>query len=210
MSKHGKFISDWRGAFEQISVWFEALNERPCEWTKVDWERLADLYRVSNISDANDFDTLCGELKKEGCVRDKTLLIRIGNWKAYGRIKDTIQCSEKNEKVAEITRQVFKTIRDNHSVDSSVAAIKSLHRELDGIGIPMASTLLAMYDPDNFAVIDRWAFSTLFPEQKGAIEIASYKQWRKYMGKILSMRQKTGLRCRDIDASLWFVSRMKR
>ena len=62
------------------------------------------LYRLSNISDADAFDALSAELQKEGCVYDKSVLIQMAEWKTYGRIKDRLERSKKNDQVAEITR----------------------------------------------------------------------------------------------------------
>lgn len=217
------FISDLAESFQEAWDTFHGvLDLKPSEWSQGDWQRLADLCSLSRIADAKGFDALSQKLRSHGCVSDKETLIKIGKWKTRGRITKVLR-KNKDRDVRATSNAAFEMIDKltptQGSMNASIEAIKCLlngtddERELKrikGIGIPMASALLAMYKPNDFPVIDRLAFALLFPEESAdRVEISTYRQWKRYLRSVQKLANDNGLRCRDIDVALWFVGSAK-
>jgi len=197
-----KFVSDWRDAFQQAWDWFnQVAKTEKRRWTTSDWKRLVDLHRLAEISDATEFDRLSLIVQSEKCVPDKDTLRSIGKWKSYERTSHLLK-KNSNEKVRSTTAEAFRMIRGRDLIHESEDAMKHL-RHLQGVGIATASALLAMYDPKNFAVIDRLAYGELFPNRTD--EITSYAQWKEYLDQVMRLAHAHNLDCRDIDTALWFV-----
>nr|MDO8098886.1 hypothetical protein [Candidatus Njordarchaeota archaeon] len=133
---------------------------------------------------------------------DRRTLIRIGKWKAYGRIERRLS-KNRDKKVASTSRMAFESISQDCSIEGSIEAIKHLRDGIRDLGIPMASAILTMYDPLNFGVIDTRAWSALF--DKKTSQITSYRQWGRYLREIRRLAKLHPMKCREIDASLWFV-----
>jgi hypothetical protein len=205
MNRLAEFRSDWSAAFQKAWDLFAHVGcKSPDEWTSSEWKRLVDLCSLSYVPETETFHSLGLKLRRERCVPDKATLVRIGNWKAYGRIRELLK--EKNKKsktVKETSREAFEMIRQEASIKGSTRAIECLRDGIKDLGIPMASAILTMYDPLNFGVIDSRVWSTLF--RKKTSRITSYGQWERYLCEIRRLAKLHQMKCREIDAALWFV-----
>jgi hypothetical protein len=86
MTGSDMFNSDLARTFQEAwETFHRALRLEPDDWSKTDWKRLVDLYRLSRITDAKKFDALSNELYSKRCVPDTRTLIEIGEWKAQSR-----------------------------------------------------------------------------------------------------------------------------
>jgi len=204
MSQLTEFRSDWKATFQKACDWFVYVRSKsPDDWTSSDWRRLVDLCSLSYIPETETFHSLGLKLRREKCIPDKTTLVKIGNWKAYGRIKKLLKSkNRKNRTIKETSRKAFEMIHRDPSINESVRAIKCLQDGIKGLRIPMASAILTMYDPMNFGVIDKRAWLTLFRKETNQI---GYDQWKRYLSKITRLARLHQMKCREIDAALWFV-----
>jgi hypothetical protein len=220
MTSSGMFNSDLAGTFQEAwDTFHRALHLKPDDWSKTDWQRLVDLYRLSRIADVKKFDALSNELQSLRCVPDTRTLIEIGEWKARKRITGRLQ-GNKDSDVRDTSKTAFEMIErftpTQGGLKASIQAIKCLREGFDGqrkrkpiqgMGIPMASVLLAMYSPKDFPVIDRLAYSLLCPKESvQGVEISGYKQWTTYLERVQGLANRHGLGCRDIDSALWSVA----
>lgn len=138
--------------------------------------------------DAEKFDELSRKLNENCCVPDKATLIEIGDWKALGRLRKLLDCRHnRDELVKKTTREAFKDLdhipadkKDDPSWSWSVMSSLRSPRGLRGVQVPMASTLLAMYRPEWYQVIDRLVYALLFEITDRNIEITSQSHWANY------------------------------
>lgn len=71
---------------------------------------------------------------------------------------------------------------------------------LDGVGVPVASALLAMYQPERYGVMDRRAWKTLFGRDKAPFTARDYV---RYLRRIRELGAEVGLTPREVDKALW-------
>ena len=83
---------------------------------------------------------------------------------------------------------------------------------LDGVGVPVASTLLAAWRPEEFTIIDIWALAALahFGEHANgvAFDARSQAQWEsdyeQYLAGCAAIAERVKpLTLRDVDRALW-------
>jgi len=202
-----RFKSDWHDELETIWDWALKTLGRPTHvWRTVDWLRLADVYRLSNMADSVLFDELHRLIRTRNCIPDVATLLRVGDWKAP-RSKHWL-AKNSDADVSHITREALSLIRHDPSLKSSEEAMETLWNGLYGIGIPMASTLFTLYGPIRFGVIDTFAWECLFNEKN--VQLTSFPQWRRYLNRIRGLADLHGLDCRDVDAALWYAGTLRR
>jgi hypothetical protein len=135
-------------------------------------------------------------LKNKGFLT-KSDLFEIARWKSPRRAKDVFK--NKEGKVEDITRIIFKK---DHPEDK----IKGLD-DLKGVGIPTASAILCVCDPENYGVIDIRAWNTLSETDKSFIKKKysnfAIKDYKKYLVKIRDLADKNKMTCRQVDMALW-------
>jgi thermostable 8-oxoguanine DNA glycosylase len=103
--------------------------------------------------------------------------------------------------VTEITRQMHLQTTDEQRVE--------LLLSVDGIGIPVASAILAVCYPDDFTVIDYRAIASikaLRPERHKSIvpnPTAFTKGYIRYVAVCKEIAKEERLSLRDVDRALW-------
>ena len=207
MTGKPSYRSDWGDWMETVEDWVhQAVRRRPRDWSGKEWRRLVDLYRISDIADASLFDYLHSALRRDKCVRSTARLTWIGDWKAP-RTKPWLG-KNLDRDVSRVTREAFSMVEQDPALENSIAAIKTLWNGLYGIGIPMASTLLTLYDSKHFGVIDTFGWFCLFNEED--VQITRFRQWEEYLTVIRELAGTHRLECREIDAALWYAGTTRR
>lgn len=75
---------------------------------------------------------------------------------------------------------------------------------LRGIGVPVASAILALVYPDEYAVLDFRVWRQVFNEDKTTFLIGDYK---KYMAEIRRLAQQLGWPVQQVDVAIWEYDR---
>lgn len=130
-------------------------------------------------------------------------LYKIAQWKSPRRTK--LVEDNPNEVVKAVTGLAL-ALRKTHP-DYAV----SLLTVLKGVGIPIASTVLTVADPQNFGIIDIRAWQSLsrwkpsrFPWKE--YSYFSVKEFLCYLEMIRELAQAGELSCREVDMALWYIA----
>ncbi len=75
---------------------------------------------------------------------------------------------------------------------------------LRGVGVPVASAVLSLIFPEDYAVIDYRVWRQLFNEDKTAFSIPDYK---RYIQKIQSLAAELGWPSQEVDHAIWEYDR---
>lgn len=76
---------------------------------------------------------------------------------------------------------------------------------LRGVGIPVASAVLALVLPDEYAVIDFRGWRQVFGEEKGQFSLPEYK---KYLGELRGLADELGWLVQEVDLAIWEYDRV--
>jgi len=125
------------------------------------WREETD-YQLGSIS--SEFQRR-GYISREG-------LRKIGKWKAGGRIDHHIRTNSTSA-VEDQSEIAFQAPSDEEAVEALT--------ELTGVRVPMASTILTMAEPTNFAIIDYRALRALGVVKPGLLDAQSYTDYSTFM-----------------------------
>ena len=75
---------------------------------------------------------------------------------------------------------------------------------LRGVGVPVASAVLALVFPEEYAVIDFRAWRQIFGEEQPTLFIPEYK---KYMREIRRLADELGWPMQEVDHAIWEYDR---
>lgn len=75
---------------------------------------------------------------------------------------------------------------------------------LRGVGIPVASAVLALFFPNEYAVIDYRAWRQVFDEERTVFFMREYKQ---YMGEIRRLADELQWPAQEVDFAIWEYDR---
>ena len=169
------------------------------------WKEEKD-YRLSSIS---------SQFQQRGYIfRDE--LRKIGKWKAGGRVDHHL----KQNNATSVERQsklAFQASGDEDSVEALT--------ELQGVSVPVASTILTMFQPDNFAVVDFRAFRALGAANPQLLDSQHYPHYVEFMNHFLNyntnpsaysfylsevrqLAQREGILPREVDMALWTFDKL--
>ncbi len=132
--------------------------------------------REERISwDKKEFEDIHEIIKNKDSLSHYDFL-RIRNFKIQN------SSPEKEEHIKEITKKAFEIADKN-----ILAAITLLSKELDGVGVPVASAILAMKYPEKFCIIDWRVIDELGETEKFKGYLNSPEIYERYL---LLMREK--------------------
>lgn len=155
------------------------------------------------------FSSISSNFQRRGYIhRDE--LRKIGEWKSGGRIDHHL----KNNNASYVEQRSAVAFRANSDLDK----IKAL-MELKGVRAPVASAILTMHDPANYAVIDYRAFRSLGTAEPYLLDPQNYPNYAEfmehfqdynsseaysfYMGVVRNIAQREGILPREVDMALW-------
>ena len=126
---------------------------------------------------------------------DKILRWKLG--KQYNRQKKRRE-SNSEELVRTITQTAFQITHPDKEYEVELRlGILCLLR---GVGVPVASAILALTFPEEYGVIDFRAWRQLFGEEKDNFTIEDYKQ---YLNKLRDLAKELGWTVQEVDLAIW-------
>lgn len=167
--------------------------------------RYRDIYEAEGYALLGDddpgFSHAGDEMRGRGFARRREIL-EIARWKSPRRAN----LVDKNPDgvVEGITGLAFGLMRS-----APEYAARSLDI-LDGVGIPTASAILTVADPQDFGIIDIRAWQALSRQCPSRFPWKEYsgfssKDYRCYLETIRDLASASGLSCREIDMALWQI-----
>jgi thermostable 8-oxoguanine DNA glycosylase len=127
-------------------------------------------------------------------TRDGFLLVCA--WKT-GRSKSKVERNEEHE-VERATRAAFEAQDEAERIEALL--------ELEGVGVPTASTLLHFAFPDDYPILDVRALESLGQRARTTYAV-SY--WLKYLDACRRLAQEQGVSIRVLDKALWQYSKKR-
>jgi hypothetical protein len=113
---------------------------------------------------------------------DRQELRSIGEWKTSGRRIDHHLRSNTADEVVTTTKAAFvPNARDADRVE--------VLTDLTGVGVPVASAILTMHDPKEFAVIDFRALRSLAIIHPSLVDTSNYSTYAAFVRRLLNYKQ---------------------
>lgn len=131
---------------------------------------------------------------------------RITRWKLGRQLKRVPQLEQLTESLVRgVTRAAFHLHTDHESSDAVAASVcVSVLTSLPGVGVPVASAVLALTFPDDFCVIDYRGWRGLFGEDRRAFTTAQYLAYRAAVDCIANVLDWS---VQETDHALWELDR---
>jgi thermostable 8-oxoguanine DNA glycosylase len=76
---------------------------------------------------------------------------------------------------------------------------------LRGVGVPVASAILALVFPERYAVIDFRGWRQVFGEERTTFSVSDY---RRYLRKVQNLAQELGWPVQEVDLAIWEYDRI--
>jgi hypothetical protein len=136
---------------------------------------------------------------------DKRHFVEIARWKSQRPLRHYE--SNDDDLVREVTALAFAARRDELKLHVLML--------LNGVGVPVASTILHFAFPDRYAIMDVRAITTLTrlglwtgpdPAQRGFISF-SVADWQVYTHLMREHAKRLGVTLRELDKALWAFDR---
>ena len=156
------------------------------------------------------FGSISARFQQRGYIyRDE--LRKIGKWKAGNRIDHHLKDNNANF-VEQRSSVAFQATGDKKKIEALT--------ELKGVGVPVASTILTMFDPTNHAVIDYRAFRALGAAKPQLLDPQNYSYYVEFMNnfqnynrnpsaystyinEVRKIAQQESILPREVDMALW-------
>lgn len=146
---------------------------------------------------------------REGFSRE--LFDQIVQWKLRGQIyRAADHLAHLNDPIIyEVTGAVFRLNHHDLNITSRVRI--EVLQGLPGVGLGVASAILAMYFPESFGVIDFRSWAELHEREPGQPVIRTFtiRQYMAYLALIRPFAAETGKTPQLIDYALWKTSKQR-
>lgn len=152
----------------------------------------------NEAKDYEDFDGMADDFKNKNFLT-KTELLRIAEWKLYRlwfpKHKREIETNS-NTLIEETTKRAIEKTEDKAKVEILAA--------LNGVGIPMASAILTVLNPQYYGIIDINVWYALHSKKKN---LFTSEDFRQYMEKVREIAKKQNITTRDVDIGLFILGK---
>lgn len=156
-------------------------------------KRLAEL--ASGFPDVDDAGLLAaGAAARARGYYTRTEFIDVCRWKTARSAARVAANPAKT--IKDVTRRVFAT-RDEAERMSALL-------ELDGVGVPTASTLLFCAFPDDYPILDVRALESLGVKPRTQYSVSF---WLAYLNACRELASRHGVHIRTLDKALWQYSK---
>jgi hypothetical protein len=115
----------------------------------------------------------------------------------YGRVRWRLK-QNSDERCRVITRLAFSVTLDDKDLELELRT--GILTMLHGVGVPVASAILALVDPENYCVIDFRAWRAVFGEKLDAFDVRHYK---KYLDEVRKLAAELGWTPQEVDLAIW-------
>ena len=169
---------------------------------KIPFTKLDSLIKKYLDTEEHDgTNRLIGELrpaKKRGYL-SKPELVKICKWKSPRAIQLIISNSEPS--INKFTREAFATRSEKRKMEFLT--------KLNGVSVPMASSILMLLNPKRYGVIDvrvwelLYVMGTMTSNAKGTN--FKFSEWNRYLVTIRHFASKFNVKARDIERTLFNV-----
>lgn len=182
----------------------EEWEDRPIEYMDEcgDWQQDSDPL----------FGSISTAIQSRGYQLSVEELLRISQWKLQSSRNDSNIKKNTTETVTQQTQAAL-------GASSDTEAIRAL-TELSGVGVPMASTVLTVAKPSDYAIIDYRAFRGLAGAKPEIIDTSEYPEYAEflehfrtylkspesyeyYMNHVREIADTEDLSARQVDMALW-------
>lgn len=171
-------------------------------WSSPSADQLRSFFRLAE--DAAEAEALKAELSRIG--RDGTGHLtasqfwRVARWKLGGQWGRTERLLERiHEPDIEIVTAAAFNVRGS-SLDARTELRVGLLMSLPGVGLGIASAILAMALPADHAVIDFRGWRALYGEEQRSF---STRDYCKYLRDLRPLASELGWSVQDVDLALW-------
>jgi thermostable 8-oxoguanine DNA glycosylase len=100
--------------------------------------------------------------------------------------------------IREVTKTAFSLTHQNKEYETELKL--GILTSLRGVGVPVASAVLALAFPDEYAVIDYRGWRQVFGEEKNSFSIPDYK---KYMSMLRKLANELNWPVQEVDLAIW-------
>jgi len=128
----------------------------------------------------------------------------IFEWKLRGqlnRVKKHLD-ENSNRTYEIITRAAFSIQEDDWKLEAElrVGVLTVLH----GVGVPVASAILALTEPEHYCAVDFRGWRAMYGEKRSAFDIPSYM---RYLSEIRRLAGELGWSVQETDLAVWEYDR---
>lgn len=121
----------------------------------------------------------------------------------YHRQRSRLKANSE-EVIRTVTKTAFTVTHSDkeYELELRVGILCSLR----GVGVPVASAVLALVSPNKYAVIDFRGWRQVFAEDRKSFSISSYK---KYLQEIRRLASELKWSVQEVDLAIWAYDREK-
>lgn len=133
-------------------------------------------------------------------------LERIFKWKLlsqYGR-GAALRAQNTDRVYQLVTRAAFeiKAVDWNYEATVRIGILTALQ----GVGVPVASAILALTQPDRYCVIDFRGWRAVFGTERRDLTVANY---REYVAEVSRLARELGWPIQEVDLAIWEYDQLK-
>ncbi len=125
-------------------------------------------------------------------------------WKLRGQYKRQEKTRQINSEdvIQTVTRAALSISHPDEDYETELRL--RILCSLRGVGVPVASAVLALVFPEKYAVIDFRGWRQIFGEEKRTFSVSDYKI---YLRKIKSLADELGWLPQEVDLAIWAYDR---
>jgi len=171
-----------------------------------------DLQRLRTASpDYAETEALKAEFRERRLGRTPFFLTgaeldRVFQWKLRGQYGRQSARRMRNSEDAyhAVTEAVFKVVNPQFEYECMIRL--GLLSVLPGVGVPVASAVLALTEPQQYCVVDFRGWRTVFGEERQSFSIADYL---RYGAEVARLAADLGWPVQEADLAIWEYDRRR-
>lgn len=132
---------------------------------------------------------------------DEILLWKLRN--QYGRQKDLRRMNTESV-VQDVTRLALSIQHEDKEYETELKI--GLLCSIKGVGVPVASSILALIFPNDYCVIDFRGWRQVFGEMKNTFSISDYK---RYLSEVRKIAEEISWPVQEVDLAIWELDRRR-
>lgn len=168
------------------------------------------MFRTAAV-DYEETELIKSELARKSLERQPFFLTgdeleRIFRWKLRSQYGRKVAFRQKNTESAYrvVTKAAFEIVDQDFDYECPIRL--GLLMALPGIGIGVASAILALAEPQRYCVIDFRGWRVIFGEDRGTFSITDYLRYRNQVGQLAD---ELGWSVQETDLAIWEYDRQK-